>query len=102
MDRLNNKIIESEKVNIKLRNKIEDWETLIASIIYKHFSQQPFCCYDVVKKILGNETNRRKFYMWAMRVRKVLRVLESNNKIKFVGWQPGKAPIQRKIFKVVV
>jgi hypothetical protein len=92
---------ESEKANIEVKKEPEDWERYISEVVFKHFSQKPFCCYDVVKKILGNEINRRKFYMWAMRVRKVLRVLEGSNKIKFVGWEEGAAPIKKRLYRVV-
>jgi hypothetical protein len=92
---------ESGKTDIEVKKEPEDWEKYIADTIFKHFSQKPFCCYDVVKKILGNETNRRKFYMWAMRVRKVLKVLESSNKIKFIGWKEGVAPIKKKLYEMV-
>jgi hypothetical protein len=103
MDELKRKVVEeSGKVSIKVKEKIEDWEMLIISTIFKHFSQQPFCCYDVVKKILGDEIkDRRKFYKWAMRVRKVLGVLLNNNRIEFLGWEEGNAPINKKMYRVV-
>jgi hypothetical protein len=91
---------ESNKADIEVKKEPEDWEKHITEVIFKYFSQKPFCCYDVVKKVLGNEPNRRKFYMWAMRVRKVLKVLESSNKIKFIGWKEGVAPIKKKLYKM--
>jgi hypothetical protein len=92
----------SSKTDISVEKEIGNWELEIVNTIYKYFSQNPFCCYDVVKKILGSDIkDRMEFYKWAMRVRKILRILEKNGKIRFVGWEEGVAPVNKKMYEVV-
>jgi len=91
------------KVKGDIRVKNGEWRNLIRRVIQENFSNSNFCIYDVASKIINRKAvvDKNEFYKWLMRVRSVIVEMENNGEVVFVGWEEGRAPIKRKVYRLV-
>jgi hypothetical protein len=80
-----------------------EWEEKIVKAIYENFLNKSFCAYDVATQIMSRKEaeNKNEFFKWLQRVRKTFKDLEATGKIQFIGYNEGRAPILKKMYRVV-